>query len=310
LDKYFILIIPGLIMGTFARVHMMKSDYRQYPTYPRGYLSHFTLGFIAAGLGAVAVPALIEKEFSAITFLALAAQQFREVRSMERESLDNIEITEMVPRGTAYIEDIAKTFEARNYMAIIVSLVTATVIYICIILKINRYMSIFLGMALGLITHIFIKRMIHGQEVGDIADVKEAKITFDGPILKINGVVIMNVGLQNKRDIYLSNGLAVEIIPKDENAIVYLSNIGQRQAIQHNAANQLGIRKDVDEPELTPIAKRNSENGNIVMAITIMKPNIDALIEVVKGTPLLETSKRKPLDSVVGLRLMRSRKRV
>ena len=42
---------------------MMKSDYRQYPTYPRGYLSHFTLGFIAAGLGAVAVPALIEKNF-------------------------------------------------------------------------------------------------------------------------------------------------------------------------------------------------------------------------------------------------------
>lgn len=310
MDKYFVLIIPGLIMGTFARVHMMKSDYRQYPTYPRGYLSHFILGFIAAGLGAVAVPALIEKEFSAITFLALAAQQFREVRKMERESLDNIEITEMVPRGTAYIEDIAKTFEARNYMAIITSLVTSTIIYICIVLKINQYMSIFLGMTVGLFTHISIKRMIRGKEVGDIADVREAKILFDGPILTINGVVIMNIGLQKRRDIYLSKGLAVEIIPKDENAVAYLSNIGQRQAIQHNAANQLGIRKDTDEPEFTPIAKRNSENGNIVMAITIMNPNIDALIEVVKGTPLLETSKRKPLDSVVGLRLMRNRKRV
>ena len=68
MDKYYILIIPALIMGTFARVHMIKSDYRQYPTYPRGYLSHFTLGFIAAGLGSVALPALIEKEFAAITF--------------------------------------------------------------------------------------------------------------------------------------------------------------------------------------------------------------------------------------------------
>ncbi|HZX21267.1 MAG TPA: YIEGIA domain-containing protein, partial [Clostridia bacterium] len=226
MDKYFVLIIPGLIMGTFARVHMMKSDYRQYPTYPKGYLSHFTLGFIAAGLGAVAVPALIEKEFSAITFLALAAQQFREVRNMERESLDNIEITEMVPRGTAYIEDIAKTFEARNYMAIIVSLVTSTVIYICIVLRIDQYMSIFLGMASGLITHIFIKKMLHGEKVGDVADVKEAKISFDGPILRVNEIAIMNIGLQSKRDIYLSKGLAVEIIPKDENAIVYLSNVG------------------------------------------------------------------------------------
>lgn len=312
MDKYFILIIPSVIMGTFARVHMIKSDYRQYPTYPRGYLSHFTLGFIAAGLGSVALPALIEKEFAAITFLALAAQQFREVRSMERESLDNIEITEMVPRGTAYIEDIAKTFEARNYMAIIISLVTSTVIYICIILKINRYMSIFSGMIAGLIVYIFIKRMIRGEEVSDIADVREAKILFDGPVLKINGVIIINVGLQKTRDVFLSRGLAVEIVPRDENAVTYLSNIGQRQAIQHNAANQLGIRKDADEPEFTPIAKRNPENGNIVMSIVVMKPDIDvdALIEAVKRTPLLETSKRKPSDSVVGQGLRNNRKRV
>lgn len=310
LSKYFILIIPALIMGTVARVHMMKSDYRQYPTYPKGYLSHFTLGFIAAGLGAVAVPALLEKEFAAITFLALAAQQFRDVRSMERESLDNIEVTEMVPRGTAYIEDIAKAFEARNYMATITALVTSIIIYIAILLKVNKYISIFLGVVGGLITHIYIKNLLHGEEVGDVAEVKEAHISFDGPMLKINDVVIMNVGLQKTRDVYLKQGLAVEIIPKNENAIAYLANVGQRQAIEHNAANQLGIRKDVDEPEFTPMARRNSENGNIVMVITLMRPNIDALIEVVKKTPLLESSKRKPLDSTVAQKLKENKKRV
>lgn len=310
MEKYFVLIVPALIMGTFARVHMMKSDYRQYPTYPKGYLTHFTLGFIAAGLGAVALPALIEKEFAAMTFLALAAQQFREIRSMERESLDNIEITEIVPRGTAYIEDIAKAFEARNYMATITALVTSIVVHICISLKANRYISVIIGMIAGLITHILIKILLHGQEVGDIAHVKEAKITFDGPNLQINDNIIMNVGLQARRDVFLDKGLAVEIIPKDENAITYLSNIGQRQAIQHNAANQLGIRKDVDEPEFTPIARMNPENGNIFMVITIMRPNIDALIEVVKKTPLLETSKRKPLDSTIVQKLKSNRKRV
>ena len=104
-------IVPSIIMGIIARFHMMRVDSRQYPTYPQGVLSHLTLGAIAAVLGSVALPSLIEKEFSAVTFLALAAQQFRDVRNMERESLDNIESTELVPRGTAYIEDIAKAAE-------------------------------------------------------------------------------------------------------------------------------------------------------------------------------------------------------
>ncbi len=302
MNEYYILIIPALIMGTFSRVTMMKSDYRQYPTYPKGYLAHFTLGFIAAGLGAIALPALIEKEFSAITFLALGAQHFRDVRGMERQSLDNIEITEMVPRGTAYIEDIAKTFEARNYMAIITALVTSVIVYIAIVFSIQSYIAVFIGVLGGLGTHFFIKNLIRGKEIGDIAEVKEAEISFDGPMLKINGVFIMNVGFEESRNIFLKKGLAVEIIPKDDNAIAYLSNIGQRQAIQHNAANQLGIRKDVDEPDFTPIARRNSDNGNIVMGIVLMRPNINALIDVVKKTPLLESSKQKPLDSITNLK--------
>lgn len=302
MNEYFILIIPALIMGILSRVTMMKSDYRQYPTYPKGYLAHFTLGFIAAGLGAIALPALIEKEFSAITFLALGAQHFRDVRSLERESLDNIEVTEMIPRGTAYIEDISKTFEARNYMAIITSLVTSIAIYMALTLKVQEYIAIFVGILVGLATHFFIKNLIHGKEIGDIAEVKEAEITFDGPMLKINGVFIMNVGFEQSREIFLKQGLAVEIIPKDDNGVAYLSNLGQRQAIQHNAANQLGIRKDVDEPDFTPIARRNSDNGNIVMGIVLMRPNINALIDVVKKTPLLESSKQKPLDSVINLK--------
>lgn len=297
-------------MGTLARVHMMKSDYRQYPTYPKGYLSHFTLGFIAAGLGAITLPAFVEKEFTAITFLALAAQHFRDVRNMERQSLDNIEPTEMVPRGTAYIEDIAKTFEARNYMAIITALVTSITIYIALELEAEDYIAISLGMVSGLLTHLFIKYLIKGKEVGDIAEVKAATISFDGPMLKVNDIVMMNVGLETSRDIYLKNGAAVEIIPKDENAIVYLSNIGQRQAIEHNAANQLLIRKDVDEPDFMPMSRRNPNNGNLVMVITLMNPDTEALIEVVKKTPLLESSKRKPLDSTIASKLKDYRKRV
>jgi len=47
---------------------------------------------------------------------------FRDVRKMERDSLKDLENTEYTARGNAYIDGIAKTFEARNYFALIVSL--------------------------------------------------------------------------------------------------------------------------------------------------------------------------------------------
>ncbi|ARE87965.1 YIEGIA family protein [Clostridium formicaceticum] len=300
MDKHFITIIISMIMGVIARTYMMKIDYRQYPTYPQAYLSHFTLGVIAAGLGAVVIPAITEKEYVAVTFLAIAAQHFRDVRSMERESLDNIEPTELVPKGTAYIEDIAKTFEARNYMAIITATATGTVMYIGELLQLSIFIRAIFGIVIGAIVINALNKMLETKLIDDIAEVKEAKITFEGPLLAIAGVIIMNIGLKDAREVFMKNGIAVEIVPKDENAIAILSNIGQRQAIQHNAAIQLGIRKDVDEPDFTPIARRNPENGNIVMAIVAMEPNIEYLIEAVRRTPIIESSKRKPLDSYVG----------
>ena len=75
----------GLFLGVLARVALLRSDYRQYPTYPHGYTSHLFLGIIAALVGAVSIPALLAEEWTAVTFLVLVAQQFREIRSMERD---------------------------------------------------------------------------------------------------------------------------------------------------------------------------------------------------------------------------------
>jgi uncharacterized protein len=71
----------GVIIGTLTRYYLLRRDYRQYPSYPHGVVANLSLGFIAAVIGAVAIPALAEKEFTAVTFLALAATQFREVRT-------------------------------------------------------------------------------------------------------------------------------------------------------------------------------------------------------------------------------------
>ncbi len=298
MSKFVLTILVSIVMGIMARIYMIRIDHRQYPSYPQGLVSHITLGMIAAFLGSVALPALLEKEFAAVTFLALAAQQFRDVRNMERQSLDNIEETELVPRGTAYIEDIAKAFEARNYMVIITSLMTSISIYFAQWLKFNVYIQVFSGIALGGLTMMVLKKLLRRQLIVDIADVYPAKIRFDGPILIINDVVIMNIGLKESRKIYEERGIAVEIVPKDANASATLGNVGQRQAIQHNASIQLGIRKDTDEPDFTPIARRNSNNGSIVMAlIPMQKPDVNLLIKAVKRTPVLETAKRKPLGS-------------
>ena len=112
-------IMLGVSFGVIARLMMLRTDYRQYPTYPHGRIIHISLGVIAAALGAVAVPAMYKKDFTAITFLTLAAQQFRDVRKMERDTLSQIDSMELVSRGTTYIEGIAMVFEGRNYLVIL-----------------------------------------------------------------------------------------------------------------------------------------------------------------------------------------------
>jgi hypothetical protein len=72
-------------------------DYRQYRTFPNGYLIHLITGFIASALGAVAIPAVLENDFAAFTFLALAVEQFREVRRIENESLRAVDDMSFVP---------------------------------------------------------------------------------------------------------------------------------------------------------------------------------------------------------------------
>lgn len=298
--KYDYILIPSIVIGFVSRASMLRVDYRQYPSYPQGVFSHLTLGIIASALGSVALPAIVESEFGAVTFLALAAQQFRDVRNLERQSLDNIEPTELVQRGTAYIEDIAKAFEARNYVTMLVSLIASIAIYTFNKIGLIKIYSIIIGGCTGAIAFYLLNKAISRQTIEEIAEVKPANISFNGALLLVNDIVIMNIGFEASREIYLKNGIAVQITPHNENGVTTLSNIGQRQAIVHNAAVLLGLRKDVDEPDFTPIARRDPHTGNVVMVIVALEPDVECLVEAVKKTIVLESSKRKPLQSYVG----------
>lgn len=280
-------IITAIIVGTLARVYTIKEDYRQYPSYPNGYLIHLLTGFIAASLGAVAVPAIMTKNYVAVTFFALAIQQFRDVRKTERESLKDLESTEYTPRGNAYIDGIAKTFEARNYFSLVVSLVTAITMQplhtVPIILRIT------VGTLAGVIVLLLLKKFSKGKTVGDISQVLPASVEVKGSELFVDGIFVSNmIGTENAQRLVSEEAIAVVIIPNEEHYRITLDNFGQRQAILFEASRALGLRR-------YNFTRKDYEKGRIVVALVPIKKDIDALVAVVKNTPLLESSKKSHL---------------
>ena len=47
MNEYTYPILFGIIIGLLTRIYMLRTDYRQYPTYLHGKIIHIALGFIA-----------------------------------------------------------------------------------------------------------------------------------------------------------------------------------------------------------------------------------------------------------------------
>ncbi|HCJ11119.1 MAG TPA: hypothetical protein DHW14_08175, partial [Clostridiales bacterium] len=184
------------VLGSLARLAMLRTDYRQYPSYPHGYASHLALGVIAAFTGAAVVPAFIEKEFTAVTFLVLVAQQFREIRDLERRTLDRLEETQLVRRGAGYVEDIAKVFEARNYLTIFAAMTASTVAYLGAASEVMPWPAAALaGSTAGLGVVLYGKRGLDRRPVGAICRVREGRLHFRDTLLYVDDILIMEIGL-------------------------------------------------------------------------------------------------------------------
>lgn len=291
MNQTLITIAIGVIMGLAARFYMLRVDYRQYPGYPHGVVTHLSLGFIAAALGAVAVPALAKPDYTAVTFLALAAQQFREVRGIERETLSRLDDMELVPRGFDYIEGIARVFEARNYLVMATSLGASLVTF---------SFGWLAGIPMGILLILLFGRLMQGEYVRDIAEIVPAQVHFEGSFLKVNQIVIMNVGLPQFREKILKEGLGVVIKPKNDDARATLNTIGQRQAILHVIASLLGSKKEIGEPEFNPLARKDVDTGEIGVFILPNEPDIECMVEAVGRVPVLESAKRVPLATKIG----------
>ena len=279
MDKIFFI---GIIIGILSRLIMLHLDQKQYPTEPNILLSQLVLAFVASALGSLLVPALIERSYTSITFLSLAAQQFRQVRDNRRDTLQNLEDVQLIQRGNAFIEEIA----------------TVGIYYIISSeFKLGDTTSIIISSICGLVLAFILKKLLTRQSIGDIADVVPSKISFvDECIMQIGELKgITNIGLEVDREKYLSQGLGIEIIPKDKSYanVGTIYDPGQRQAIIYNIYSRIGILREEDEPAFYPLPRMNLNNGSLMIAVVPVDKDINKLIDAVKSCPILSSAKGK-----------------
>ena len=283
-QEYMVMILTGILSGMIARVITLYVDYRQTPTYPNGLFNNLVTGFIASALGAVAIPALIEQDFTAITFLALATQHFRDIRKIESESLAKLDHVGYTKRGPAYIDGIAKTYEARHYVSLAAALAAA----LCMNFLGGQALlvQIAAGIAAGLAGTLLIRRFTKGKSVGDICTVKEGKIRVEGSELYVDDMFVTSVlGTERSKDLFLREGIAVVVTPKSDPFRVTLDSLGQRQAMLFEACRSLGVKR-------FQFMRKNYKNGVILIAIVPIVRDVGKMIHAVQNTPILENSRK------------------
>ncbi|MFC2948298.1 YIEGIA family protein [Virgibacillus sediminis] len=290
MNEYILPILFGIIAGTLSRILMLRTDYRQYPTYLHGKIIHISLGFIAAALGAMAVPAVMEKEFTAVTLLTVAATQFRDVRNMERNTLTEVDDFELVSRGKTYIEGIAISFESRNYLVILTALIGTLFFLVW-----NVYAAF-----VGAILSILVGRLLmSGSTIKDIVQIDYHELHFEGAGLYVDNIYIMNIGLPERQEEILKYGMGFVLTPKNMNVVSTIANLGQRQAILHDVSVSLGVFRDSGTPALTPLIKRDLDDGRIGVFILPQIRNVEKAKEIIGSVPVLENAIRMPSDSTI-----------
>lgn len=306
MDKIFFV---AMIIGVISRLIMLNLDQKQYPSQPDILVSQIVLAFVASSLGALLIPALVNRSYTSITFLSLAAEQFRQVRNNRRDTLQSLEGTQLVPRGNSFIEEIARTYEIRNYMCIVTSFLTVSVFYILDgEFNVDENTALIISTIVGLVIAYILKKSLSRQSIGDIAEVSIVDISFvNESILKVGSLQgITNIGLKKDRERYLKEGIGIEIRPKNNSYInaAILNNQGQRQAICYNLYSRLGVLRESNEPVFTPIPRKDPNTQAILIAFIPMEKNEQKVIEAIKSSPILASARGKNLSlknlSIIG----------
>ena len=286
--------LVAVLLGTLCRLLVLRISDRQYPTRPQDYIEHIIMAGLTSALGGIALPALMDKEFSALTFLAVGIQQFQGLSKQEKITLNNIDEDELVPKGVTYIEEIASTYEVRSYVSLFAAL-CSSIGYILVAKRFGENILICTAVAaiLALIVGLIFRRILRRNSINDIADIKEAKLYFDGPIMKVNDVVITNIGLKQTREKFLKGGIALEVVPKDEKDFGVINDLGQRDTIIHNIFIHTGIDRDIDEHDIVSTSKVDLKTKSVLIVFMPILNDMNLIKQVAGSTPILEAAKGK-----------------
>lgn len=251
-------VFAGLIAGLVIRAAAMVEDRnRRFPTHPHGEVVHLFLGFVAATLGALAVPALLTGNYTAGVFLGLGTSQFHSVRGLEANSLLRADRGDLVPRGPTYADGIALAFEARNFLVLAVALAATS-------------LGVFLGWILGGVL---------------------------GTVLGLGGMLYLRpTPLRSIADFTVREGeggrgdpdVTVRTHARSLRAVAILRTPAQQQAILHDLHAGLGARLNGQhgEPILPQMAY--TEKGELAVLLWPLVTDSARILEVASRIPVLE----------------------
>ena len=183
----------------------------------------------------------------------------------------------MLSAARHLFEGMAQAFEGRNYLVMFTALITT----LCAVY------SFWLGIVVGIVLLLIVKFKKSGKLLNAIADVSEAEIRFEGPTLFVGDILIKNVGLEDTRNTITEKAVGAIITPKNQNSIVTLSFLGQRQAMLHHVATVLGSYLDSGEPALIRLTKRDMEDGRIALFILPREKDFHQIKAVLGKVPVL-----------------------
>lgn len=294
-------LIVGLSAGLACRLATLDRDKRHYPGWPSGYVTQFTMGAIASLIGGTIVPALVAKEWTAATFLTLAATQFNSGRQTEMQVLQGEEKMTLVERGPAYISGLASNFQSRNFLAMLVAVVAALGTHL---------FKLDLGVLIAIVALVASMWLTSGSTVGEHVRVRPGIVKFEkGTLLFVDDVMLMEVGLPHSRERMLEEGMGVVLEPRSPRGESILWNLGQRQAITHEAAAAVGVQQDVGYPEQSPLVRMRMPypDGTAALFILPVVPDMDRLRRAIEHTPVLESvrSQNWPVPHVRKSRIQR-----
>lgn len=276
-------LIVGLLVGLAARFASLDRDRRHMPGWPSAYVTQITMGAIASLIGAATVPALVAKQWTAATFLTLAATQFMGLRKTEMATLQAEEELILVPRGPAFIMGIANTFESRNFLCMLVAAAASLATYL---------FKLDLGVLIGIAALVGSMFLSAGARLGEHVRVRPGKIRFEkGSLLFVDDVMLMEVGMPWSRERMIAEGMGVVLEPRSPRGESILWNMGQRQAIAHEAAAAVGVQKDVGYPEQMPLVRMRMPypDGTAALFILPVVPEMERLRRALEAMPVLES---------------------